>query len=161
MTKRQIFYSFHYEKDVWRVQQIRNMGVIDGNTLVLPNEWEEVKKRGDNAIKKWIDDAMQYRSCLVVLIGEETASRKWVQYEIEKAWELRKGVVGIYIHNLRDSDGEQSPKGNNPFELFELSGKKFSNIVKCYNPSPTNTFNDIKENIQDWIEEAIEIREKY
>lgn len=52
MVKRQIFYSFHYEKDVWRVQQIRNMGVIDGNPPVSPNEWEEVKKKGGNAIRK-------------------------------------------------------------------------------------------------------------
>lgn len=103
---------------------------------------------------------MQNRSCLVVLIGEGTASREWIRYEIQKAWELGKGVVGVYIHNLCNQFGEKSSQGNNPFEYFELNGEKFSNIVKCYNPSSTNTFNCIKDNIQDWIEEAIEIRSK-
>ena len=78
--KRQVFYSFHYGNDVMRVQQIRNMGVIEGNTPVSPNEWEQVKRTGDKAIEKWIDDNMKYRSCVVVLIGSETASRPWVQY---------------------------------------------------------------------------------
>lgn len=29
MTKRRVFYSFHYENDVMRVQQIRNIGVLE------------------------------------------------------------------------------------------------------------------------------------
>ena len=101
--KRQVFYSFHYGNDVMRVQQIRNMGVIEGNTPVSPNEWEQVKRSGDKAIEKWIDDNMKYRSCVIVLIGSETASRPWVQYEIKKAWSDGKGLLGIYIHNLLQS----------------------------------------------------------
>lgn len=38
------------------------------------------------------------RSCVIVLIGTETASRKWVQYEIKEAWKRGKGIVGIYIN---------------------------------------------------------------
>ena len=83
MAKRQVFYSFHFKNDVMRVQQIRNMGVVEGNTPVAPNTWEEVKRRGDTSIKKWIDENMRYRSCVVVLVGSETANRKWVRYEIE------------------------------------------------------------------------------
>ena len=70
--------------------------MIEGNTPVSPNEWEQVKRFGNDAIKKWIDDNMKYRSCVVVLIGSETASRPWVQYEIKKAWMDRKGLLGIY-----------------------------------------------------------------
>ena len=76
----------HYANDVMRVQQIRNIGMVEGNSPVSPNEWEQVKRSGDSAIEKWIDDNMKYRSCVVVLIGEETASRPWVKYEIRKAW---------------------------------------------------------------------------
>lgn len=54
------------------------------------------------AIKKWINDNMDYRSCVVVLVGEETANRYWVKYEIKKAWNDGKGLLGIYIHNLKD-----------------------------------------------------------
>ena len=88
MAKRQIFYSFHYANDVMRVQQIRNIGMLEDNSPVSPNEWEKIKRSGDREIEKWIDDNMKYRSCVVVLIGTETASRTWVQYEIKK--EMKK-----------------------------------------------------------------------
>lgn len=44
------------------------------------------------------------RSCLVVLVGEKTSGRKWINYEIQKEYELKKGIVGIYIHDLKDKD---------------------------------------------------------
>lgn len=102
MAKRQVFYSFHYDNDVFRVQQIRNIGALEDNKPVSANEWESVKRGGEVSIKKWIDDNLRYKSCVVVLVGEETSNRKWVRYEIEKAWELGKGLVGVYIHNLKD-----------------------------------------------------------
>ena len=99
--KRQIFYSFHFANDVFRVQQIRNLGALEDNKPVSVNDWEEVKKKGDAAIEKWIDDNMNYRSCVVVLIGEETANRKWVKHEIQKAWKDKKGLVGIHIQQRK------------------------------------------------------------
>lgn len=55
------------------------------------------------------------RSCLVVLVGKETSERKWVKYEIEKAMELNKGIVGIRINKLKDCSGKQDSEGSNPF----------------------------------------------
>ena len=65
-TKRQIFYSFHYDNDVFRVAQIRSIGALEDNKPVSANDWEKVKQGGDKAIEKWIDDNMNYRSCVVV-----------------------------------------------------------------------------------------------
>jgi len=163
MAKRQVFYSFHFKNDVMRVQQVRNMGVIEGNEPTSPNNWEELKRKGDTSIKKWINDNMQYRSCVVVLIGSETAGRKWVKYEIEKAWNDGKGVVGIYIHKLNCPNNGTDTKGRNPFEDFTLKdGKvKLSSVVPCHNPKSYDAYNDIKANIDDWIEEAIQIRNNY
>ncbi len=133
--KRKVFYSFHYEKDVFRVQQVRNIGKLEGNPLATPNTWEEIKRKGDKEIQKWIDENLAGKSCLVVLIGEDTAKRKWVKYEIQKAWNEGKGVLGIYIHNLKDPKSGKCGKGRNPFEQFEFEdGSKLSNIVNCYNP---------------------------
>ena len=86
MAKRQIFYSFHYNNDVFRVQQIRNIGTLEDNKPVSANEWETGKRDLGASIKKWIDENLNYKSCLVVLIGTETANRKWIRYEIEKGW---------------------------------------------------------------------------
>lgn len=100
----------------------------------------------------------------MVLIGGETAGRKWIKYEIEKSWNERKGVVGIYIHNLLDRDGRQSVKGRNPFGDFTVGGVSLSSIVRAYDPPFTfsqNVYGHIKDNLSDWVEEAIRIRAKY
>lgn len=130
MPKRQIFYSFHYDNDVFRVQQVRNIGALEDNKPVSANDWEEVKKKGDKAIEKWIEDNMNNRSCVVVLVGEETHKRPWVKYEIKKAWKDGRGLVGINIHNLKDPRTGTCLKGENPFEQFSINGKKLSTIVR-------------------------------
>jgi hypothetical protein len=139
MAKRKTFYSFHYNNDVFRVQQIRNIGALEDNKPVSANEWETVKKGGNEAIEKWIDDNMKYRSCIVVLIGEETASRPWVNYEIKKAWGDGKGLLGIYIHNLKDPNSGKCNKGINPYDQFTFKDNN-GNIktIPCKNPSPND-----------------------
>jgi hypothetical protein len=135
------------------------MGVLEGNEPVSVNEWETVKRGGTNAIEKWIEDNMNYKNCVVVLIGEETYKRPWVKYEILKAWKDKKGLLGIYIHNLKDPKTGKCSKGTNPFEQFTFNdGTKLSTKVKCYNPSATDTYNDISGNLESWIEDAIESR---
>lgn len=163
--KRQVFFSFHYARDSWRTCQVRNIGAITGDATISDNDWEEIKRGGDNAIKKWIDEQLKMRSCTVVLIGQETASRKWIDYEIKKSWELGKGVVGICIHNLKNAAGEQASKGENPFAKFEINGKSAAHIIKTYCNADydisTDVYDNIKNNISDWVEEAIEIRKSY
>ncbi len=158
---RRVFTSFHYKPDNWRASQVRNMGKIEGNSIATTNKWEEVTKDGDKAIEKWIDENMSGKSCVIVFIGENTAGRKWIKYEIKKAWEEGRGIFGIYVHNLKDSDGEQCDMGKNPFEAFSIDGKSMSSIVKCYNPpysTSIKVYEYIKDNIEDWMEKAIEIR---
>lgn len=164
MVKRRTFFSFHYKPDNWRAGQVRNMGVVEGNEPVSDNDWEEVTGGGDDAIEEWIDDQMKGRSCVIVLIGSNTAGRKWIKYEIEKAWNDGKGLLGIYIHGLKNQDGEQASQGKNPFEAFTLGEEKLSDIVKVYDPpykSSTYVYSHIADNITDWVEEAISIRESY
>lgn len=161
---RRNFYSFYYKEDNWRASQVRNMGVIEGNQPVSDNDWEQIKKGGDEAIKKWINEQLNGRSCTIVLIGANTAGRKWIKYEIEKSWNDGKGVLGIYIHKLKDKNGNQSFKGRNPFDDFNLNGKSLSQIVKSYDPpyfNSTDVYDYIKKNLASWVEEAISIRNNY
>ena len=160
---RRVFYSFHYAPDNWRAAMVRNIGSIEGNRPATDNGWEAVKRGGDAAIKKWIADQMKYRSCTVVLVGTNTADRKWINHEIIKSWNDGMGVVGIHIHGLEDSDGNISQKGRNPFDFitFENSGKKLSSTVKCYNPSGRSSkerYGWISQHLANAVEEAITIR---
>ena len=160
MPKRQIFYSFDFENDVSRVEMIRNIGALEDNKPVSVDEWEEVKKKGEPAIEKWIDNNMSHRSCVVVLIGERTANRKWIKYEIKKAWREGKGLLGVYIHNIECPSNGKGIKGNNPFARFTISGgTRVLEVVKCYNPDPNDACKSIKENLETWVENAIKARQ--
>lgn len=162
---RQVFFSFHYSRDVWRASQIRNLRKVDGSSTFSDNDWEEVRYKTDSKIKEWIDSQMAMRSCVVVLVGAETSTRKWVKYEIEKAMQLRKGIVGIRINNLKDSSGCQDREGNNPFySIFTSSGQRLSNYVTLFEPtyrSSQYVYEEINDNLERLIEEAIDNRFRY
>lgn len=103
------------------------------------------------------------RSCTIVLIGANTSGRKWINYEIKETWRNDKGLLGIYIHNLKDSNGEKSIQGSNPFAAFTIKEGKtnLSSIVKTYNPPYSDSkevYDYISKNISNWIDEAIKIR---
>lgn len=155
MTKRQIFYSFHFDNDVMRVQLVRNMGVVEGNTPVSPNTWEEVKQKGNASIEKWIDENLKQKSCLIVLIGKETANRKWVKYEIEKAWKDGKGIFAINVHNLNCPRNGKGTKGANPFDSIKFTRGTEVIVPKVYDPKASDAYNDIAANMSNWVEAAI------
>jgi hypothetical protein len=160
---RKCFYSFHYKPDNWRVSKIRNIGIIEGNKSASDNDWETLTSGGDTKIKKWISDQMEGRTCTIILAGANTADRKWINHEIIESWDKGKGVLVVYIHNIEDSQGNQSSKGSNPlyYVTHGPTQKRLSTIAKAYDPprvTSIGVYNYIADNIGDWIEEAIKIR---
>lgn len=163
---RKVFLSFHYDNDNWRVQTVKNIGAVEGQTLLTSNQWEDVKAGGEEAIRKWIDENMSGKSCNIVLIGSQTAGRKWVEYEFKKAWSDGKGVLGIHIHKLLDSNQKSSTKGRNPFSGFTINNGKtrFDTVVPVYDPAGANSnaaYSTISNNIEGWIENAIAVRKQW
>ena len=117
---RKTFFSFHYQQDVWRVNQIRSIPNITGCAAAGFQDaslWEEAKKKGDAAVKKLIDEGLKNTSVTVVCIGEKTAGRKYINYEIEKSIERGNGIVGIQIHHLEDHNGNTDSSGATPAKL--------------------------------------------
>lgn len=162
--KRNVFFSFHFDVDSWRASQVRNMGALEGNEPVSPNDWEEVKRGGDAAIQRWIASQMRNRTCAVVLVGAQTADRPWVKYEIKKAWEDGLGVVGIRIHGLKNRQEQTSAAGANPFDAWKINGTLMSQIVTLYNPPGLDSravYGSINENLGRLVDSAIAIRARY
>ena len=157
-----MFHSFHYELDSWRVAQVRNIGAIEGQPILSDNEWETIAGGGDEAVRSWINLQMAHRSCVVVLVGRQTAHRRWVRYEFEKGWNEGRGVVGIHVHNLLDHYGKQAQRGANPFcSTILANGRTLSSVVRCYDPPFTLSsavYHHIADNLADWVDEAIRIR---
>lgn len=154
---RRVFFSFHYERDNWRAGQVRNSGAfkdIDDAGYWDHAKWEEVKKKGDAAIKKWIDDALKGSSVTVVLIGAETSSRKWVRYEVEASHAKGNGMLGIYIHNIKDQNQKTDTKGNNQFGKLEPNSNGLSGYFWQLYPTYNWINNNGYDNLGKWIEAA-------
>jgi hypothetical protein len=60
---------------------------------------------------------------LAVLIGRETYTRRWVDYEILKSIEFGMGVLGIRIHQIPDPKTGTDVSGSNPFEFLGYGEK--------------------------------------
>jgi hypothetical protein len=161
---RRAFYSFHFTPDSSRAGQVRNMGVVEGDAPVSDNDWEKVTRGGDEAIKRWIDDQMCYKSVTIVLIGANTAGRKWIKHEIIETWNKGKAVLGVYIHGLKDFSGNTTTKGANPFDDITLGDQKLSSIVNAYDAwgfDSKEIYAAIKRGLPDWIEAAIAKRQTF
>ncbi|MGD0798406.1 MAG: TIR domain-containing protein [Acidobacteriaceae bacterium] len=117
---RKVFFSFHYQRDLWRVNVVRNSGLIEGVASAGFHDaslWEETQKKGDDAVKRLIDSGLNGTTVTVVLVGAETAGRKYVTYEIEKSIGRGNGLLGIYINNIKDRNGRIDPLGPIPAAL--------------------------------------------
>lgn len=127
---RTVFFSFHYQRDIVRVNQIKNHHITKGNYTQAGffngSLEEKAKTLGETVVKKMIDDGMSGSSVLCVLIGKETYTRRWVDYEILHAIDRGMGVFGIRVHKLKHlrpsdadySDGTDDP-GSNPFRFLK------------------------------------------
>ena len=114
------FFSFHYEKDVWRATVVRNSAKLKSNIVpefIDASLWEDAKLKGQAALRKLIDDALVGTTVTAVLIGSQTASRPWVKYEIDQSLARGNGLFGIYIHNIKDQYGSTAIKGSNPLPV--------------------------------------------
>jgi antiphage defense system Thoeris ThsB-like protein len=162
---RKVFFSFYYADDHSRIHQVINMGAVEGQPLMSGQQWEEVEKKGDAAVQKWIDDQMKGKTCLVCLVGTNTYKRRWVGYEIKKAWAQKLGVVGIRIHGLKDLSTEQtSARGGTPFSGWQVAGKQFDTVVTLFDPPGADSkavYASISASIEKLVENAIKIRAAY
>lgn len=117
---RKVFFSFHYGRDLWRVNVVRNSGLIEGFAAAGFHDaslWEETKKKGDDALQRLIDKSLESTSVTVVLIGAETANRRWISYEIERSIARKNGILGIRVNAIKDQYGKTDVSGPIPAAL--------------------------------------------
>jgi len=163
---RRVFFSFHHQKDSWRASQIRNSWIGqkgDTNTFMDAAAWEKVRRRGDDAVKAWIDKEMLGTGVTVVLIGELTATRPYVRYEIQQSVRKKKGLLGIYIHKVKVPGRKTSRRGHNPLHDFTVlrdhpwfgllgfkSEQRLSDMFQTFDWVQ----DEGRQNMSEWIEEA-------
>lgn len=154
---RRVFFSFHFDGDITRANNIRNAWAVgpthEASPVVDKAGWEQVKRGGDQAVKRWIDNAMNGCGVTAVLIGQQTHSRPWVQYEIAKSFNEGKGVIGVCLRGMKDWEQKS----------FQFSGPNpFPATTKAYNqkytipdyPIYSWVYDRGRDNFGTWIERA-------
>lgn len=154
---RRVFFSFHYERDIWRANVVRkswvtqdreSAGFFDGSLQ------EAAKTESPERLRALIRGRIKGTSCTVVLIGAQTAQRRFVRYEIAESVVQGNALVGVRVHGIKDARGQADRAGANPFTRTEALG--------FYAPYaglkiPIYRWNRDKgyENLGDWVEQAV------
>jgi hypothetical protein len=116
---RRTYFAFHYQKDIWRASQVKNSWLThadrEASGFFNASLEESAKTTDEDKIKRMIDDALVGTTCTTVLIGEKTAERRYVKYEIRRTVETGRALLGIRIHKLKDQSGASGIWGPNPF----------------------------------------------
>jgi hypothetical protein len=154
---RRVFFSFHYDRDVRRIVQVRSSWVVRPGDEAQPfydkAGFEEAKRRA-GGIEKWIEEQLKQTSVTVVLYGAETYDREWVRHEIKHSHELKKGIMAIDIHGIKDPQKGIDVQGRNPLDYWhiERNGQNvpFSQLYRSYNWVRDDGY----RNMPTWIEAA-------
>ena len=122
--KRRVFFSFHYQNDIWRVNQVRNSwryqhetkrvaeGFFDGSI------WERSQRTGPDSLKSLIRDGIKNTSVTCLLVGTETYLRRWVRYEIARSIIKSNGLLSVKIHKLANQNGYAAYEGPDPLNFM-------------------------------------------
>jgi hypothetical protein len=152
---RKVFFSFHYQRDVFRVMQVRNSWIVRSKGEATPfydkADFEEVKRRS-GGIERWIEQQLSGTSVTVVLFGAETANRPWVRHEIKRSVQLGKGLLAIDIHRVKDLRIGADYQGRNPLSTFTY-GPRDIPLTQLYSTYDW-VLDDGYTNMPRWIETA-------
>ena len=110
-TSKNVFIS-HHHKDDQAVTDFTNL--LAGKDYTIRNSSIRAKPRNnerldqkmvsDETIKRLLRMKMSWAGTVVVLVGSQTASRDWVNWEIEEAERQGKRILGVFMHGAKDSD---------------------------------------------------------
>jgi len=155
---RQVFFTFHYQRDIMRVNVVRNHWLAKADATDAGyfdhSLWEESKRKGDAVLERMIDEGLKGTSVTVILIGQETAGRTWVDYEIMQSHNGGKGIIGVYINKIKLPDGTVDARGRNPLDDWTI--RQYGRPVKLSSLYPTYDWvdNDGYSNFSTWVEAA-------
>ncbi len=143
---RKVFFSFHYENDINRSMVVRNSWVTQGKEaagFIDKAEFEQIKRQGERAVCKWIDEQLDGTSVTVVLIGSETLDRPFVQYEIRESVNLGHAVIGVHINKIKDMTTLHTNRKGNTHTIIGHDNDSGKAVY----------FDEIADGIYDYVEQ--------
>lgn len=129
---RRVFFSFHYYKDVQRSEVVKKSQFLRDKELAGffdSSAMEEAKKKDADSLRRFLKKEMENSSVVCVLVGEETANRRWVRFEILQGLMDARGIVGVRVHSIAGFDRKTTKAGPDPFDLLGVYRKANSVYV--------------------------------
>lgn len=129
----------HYSGDVQQTRKLQDRlaanGCIVRNSAAKEDEGGVIRnKKGkpvsDTVIARYLKMRINWAGTFIVIIGEHTHERAWVNYEIEQANKMGKRIVGIYDYGCKEKvplPGAFEKYGNNLIGWNSLD--KLSDVI--------------------------------
>jgi hypothetical protein len=109
--RRHVFISHHHADDAEVTKMTDMLGrknheIRNSSIRAKPANQERLDKGlvKDETIKRLLRMKISWASTVVVLIGKQTASRPWVNWEIEQANRQGKRIVGVFVRGGTEAD---------------------------------------------------------
>lgn len=94
MTKIFISHAWKYDKHYWTVYNWikEKLNIADYSIPEHDNCGDELS---DKKLKECIDEQIRQSQIVIILSGMYVSYSDWIQYEIEKAYEMGKYIIGV------------------------------------------------------------------
>lgn len=109
--RRNVFISHHHKDDsevdkLSRLLSRKGFEIRNSSIRAKPANRERLEKGlvKDEVIRRLLKMKMSWAGTVIVIVGKETHSRPWVNWEIEQAEKLGKRIVGVWAQGAKESD---------------------------------------------------------
>lgn len=107
--KKNVFVSHHHKDDasvdgIARLAAGKGYHLRNSSVRMKPENQRRVEERrvSDRTIARLLRMKMRWASQVIVVVGKETHTRPWVDWEIKTAHQLGKPIIGVYEDGLKD-----------------------------------------------------------
>lgn len=108
---RNVFISHHHKDDksvtdFTKLLAGKDYSIRNSSIRVNSKNQERLDKKQipEQTLKRLLRMKMRWAGTFVVLIGAQTHSREWVNWEIEQAAKLGKRIIGVFMQGGKDAD---------------------------------------------------------
>lgn len=157
MNKQKNVFISHHSKDDKHIQKLKDRLSAKGYTLknssidsTKPN-----RLKNEEAIRRLLRLRIHWAGTFICLIGPETHTRQWVDWEIKKAHEKGKNIIGVFVHGVKENSkvpenlkryGHGLTTINSDKIIDALEGKNIgwcNHQDKPYIPNPSKQLNRV------------------
>lgn len=109
--RRHLFISHHHQDDgevskLTTLLSSKGYDVRNSSVRMKPENQRRMdeKRVSEKVIQRILRMKISWAGTAVVLIGKDTHSRPWVNWEVDKAHEQGKRIVGVYVRGGTEAD---------------------------------------------------------